>query len=374
MANGFVDPLEGLNAFQRFGLGTRGAELRVAAREKAQIAKRAALQLALERTPIDAPNRPELEAEFGRLTGVPTIGLSFRPEAAEPEAFTLGPNQTRFEQSPGQPPRPVARGVASSGTARATETQRGIAELQARGFALEDAQDIQRGRVRATTPDAFGNIFLVNSATGEMKLARRGGGAPPPRERGEGPDPQPQQPGLAPLESASVGVGPVARAKQLLSDFIGPFIDGGIFQDTVQARQRLGLFNKTLERSLINNPKFPVAEVGRVGELLPNVNTFFTDQDAARNNLIQTRDFMRSLASIKQSEMEAPGVTSKRKAELADQISILRENLALFGPLPGGNISAMTPDQLTTVDVKSLTDQQLIDYLERIEGLNIEGQ
>lgn len=358
MPNGFANRLvrAGLLASNPSALVQQ--EQLQAQREQARLA---ALQLALENTPIDAANRPQLEAAFGQAIGIPTAGMSFRPE---PDRFTLGPNQTRFEQRPGQAPQEVARGRAAPSTGRGTETQRGIAELVNRGFALEDAQDIQRGRVRPSAPDAFGNIFLVNAATGETTLARRGGGAPEPRERGSGPESQ--QPGLAPIESAGIGVGPVARVQQLISNTIGPFIEGTPFQETVEARQRLGLFNKTLERSLVNNPRFPVAETGRVAELLPDINTFFVDPDAARSRLIQTRDFLNSLVRIKQAEMEAPAVTTTRKADLADQISTLRESLALFGPLPGGNLSGMTIDQLITVDPRSLTSEQREIYKERL--------
>lgn len=355
-----------LETFGRSLLGSTaiGQQAGVGQRQREE-ARRAALQLALENTPIDAGNRPELEAEFGQMMGIPTIGMSFRPEPAEPDRFTLGPTQTRFEQLPGQAPQAIARGRAAPGSVRETETQRGITELVNRGFSLEDAQDIQRGRVRPSAPDAFGNIFLVNSATGETKLARKGAGAPEPVERGEGPPAQ--QPGLAPLESTRVGVGPKARIQQLVSNVIGPFIDGTPFEETVEARQRLGLFNKTVERSLVNNPRFPVAEVGRVAELLPDTNAFFIDPDAARSRLVQTREFLGNLVQIKQAEMEAPAVTSARKTELADQISILRENLALFGPISGGNVSGMSIDQLITVDPSTLDAEQRRIYIERLE-------
>ena len=359
MANGFLSrtaPLGSLRAF--LGAPTPGDVQATGQREKIRIA---ALQAALENLPIDAPNRPELEASLGQLTGVPTIGMAFRPAPPEPqEPVKLGAQQRLVNPTTGETLIPALPG----GAGRETETQRGIAELQRRGFSREDAEDIQRGRVKVSTPDAFGNIFTVNVATGERRLVRageedrRGVGLPPPETAPPTAAQPAQPPGLDPLGSAMRGVGPIANIQQLTSNIIGPFVKGTPFQDTVEARQRLGLFNKTLERSLVNNPRFPVAERERVQVLLPDTERFFLDPDAARAGLIQTRDYMRNLIAIKESEMESPAVTTKRRTKLADQVSVLRESLGLFGAAARAPGQAFTLQEAIATDPDTMTPEQ----------------
>ena len=51
--------------------------------------------------------------------------------------------------------------------------------------------------------------------------------------------------------------------------------------DVVQAKKEYGLIKKELELSLTNNPRFPVAEVQRILELLPNEKSFLQDPKTA---------------------------------------------------------------------------------------------
>lgn len=51
--------------------------------------------------------------------------------------------------------------------------------------------------------------------------------------------------------------------------------------DVVQAKKEYGLVKKELELSLTNNPRFPVAEVQRILELLPDEKSFLQDPQAA---------------------------------------------------------------------------------------------
>lgn len=51
--------------------------------------------------------------------------------------------------------------------------------------------------------------------------------------------------------------------------------------DVVQAKKEYGLIKKELELSLTNNPRFPVAEVQRILELLPNEKSFLQDPKVA---------------------------------------------------------------------------------------------
>lgn len=353
------------NALMRFGAGFNNPNAHMQQLQKQREAKQVALQLSLQALPEGDIRRDQLAAQLDNLLGLQGVGAAIRSGPT-----TLSAGQRIVQQGAGGEFEQLVDPVfAPSAAGRKTETQRGIDELLQRNFSLNDAQDIQRGRVVPTSPDAFGNVYLLNRATGESKLAVRGGGASLPEPAGEGQARATKKPraGLAPIAAAGSGIGPQARLKQMASDVIGPFVKGALFEDTVQARQRLGLFNKIMERSLVNNPRFPLGEMSRVGELLPNTQKFFTDPDAARNDLVQTRDFLKSWVSIKKSEMKAPAVTSKRKAQLADQISTVRENLALFGPLPSEDFSGMSVDQLITVDPAELSPEQLQTYIENLE-------
>tara|TARA_R110002020_G_scaffold298013_1_gene513732 strand:+ start:135 stop:1187 length:1053 start_codon:yes stop_codon:yes gene_type:complete len=74
--------------------------------------------------------------------------------------------------------------------------------------------------------------------------------------------------------------------------------------DVVQAKKDYGLIKKELELSLTNNPRFPVAEVNRILDLLPNEKSFIQDPQSGAialntiaNEIQQKLDESKSLLS-----------------------------------------------------------------------------
>ena len=74
--------------------------------------------------------------------------------------------------------------------------------------------------------------------------------------------------------------------------------------DVVQAKKDYGLIKKELELSLTNNPRFPVAEVNRILDLLPNEKSFIQDPQSGAialntiaNQIQQKLDESKSLLS-----------------------------------------------------------------------------
>ena len=169
--------------------------------------------------------------------------------------------------------------------------------------------------------------------------------------------------GMQPEEAARAGTGPVARTLQGVSNMFGFMFAGQIAPQTIEARQTLNLFNKTMERSLVNNPRFPVAEQEFVRSLMPNTAEFFSDPDDAVAKVRQLQSYLKNQLNIKEQELLAPGLTSARKAELSDQISGLREVARMF-PQGGdpGRFGSMSTEQLSNVDIDSLSPEEMEAY------------
>ena len=176
MANGFLSrtaPLGSLRAF--LGAPTLGDVQATGQREKIRIA---ALQAALENLPIDAPNRPELEASLGQLTGEPTIGMAFRPKPPEAAGgFTLGAAQGRFEPDPTGQPQLVAAGPrftpeeSGGGDPRFGRSQSGLAmDIVVR------ARNKQRQGI-PLTPEDRDNLAFARNVLNSPRVIQGPGGS-----------------------------------------------------------------------------------------------------------------------------------------------------------------------------------------------------
>ena len=255
---------------------------------------------------------------------------------------------------------PVAPGSAESTAALRTRRQKINDQMRLNNLTEAQAVDVVDGNKRISRPDAFGNLYLVSTSTGDRELVA-GPGTQGPTEPTPVPSSgAPQLTGMQPEEAARVGTGPVARTLQGVSNLFGFMFTGQVAPQTVEARQTLNLFNKTMERSLVNNPRFPVAEQEFVRSLMPSTQQFFTDPDDAVSKVRQLQSYVRNQLSIKQQELAAPGLTSKRKADLSDQVSGLREIQRLF-PQGGdpGRFGSMSTEELSNIDIDSLSDAEL---------------
>lgn len=246
-------------------------------------------------------------------------------------------------------------------------TQRGrdIAALLERGFSETDAQDIAAGRIRVTPPDNFGNVYLVNVATGERRpvgelkgplsgqqpmntsgnLEAEGGGQGLGAEVPEPPAQLSQAPqGPVPLqdvemisieEAARGGTGPWANLAAAVDGVIGGLLDtNSLFPDVAENRQHLRTLNQVAKTVLVNNPRFPVAEQQIVQQLLPDPDTFFANPQTEARNLANLRQILATVYEQNLASIQSGAVTQKAAGELANKNAEIARVLALMGDPP----------------------------------------
>ena len=229
----------------------------------------------------------------------------------------------------------------SSATQKLTEKDKRIQGLISRGYSQEFAEDIASGSIEIKGPDQFGQYTRVNSVTNEstpvagedtQRITEEMQAAQPeaaqPAAEATTPGAQPER---LSLESAVMeGTGPFAAIRAGVSNVIGPFVEGEIFEETASAKQKVRTFNQFAKSALVNNPKFPVAEQAIVQRLLPDVEAVFLDPDRARTALGELKGSLNEMHDAKLKELTKPDITSKRRAELSDQMSRVNEIITLM--------------------------------------------
>ena len=243
-----------------------------------------------------------------------------------------------------------------------TERQRKIAALEDRGFSVNDAADLVEGRIRLTSPDEFGRVSKVNLATNEVTPLITGG-------EGGGETPVVEPPADAPvasmIDAAKEGTGPVSALQQGVSNLFGFMAEGQLFPENTQARQKLKLFNKAAQESLIQNPRFPVAEQKFVESLLPSTDTIMKDPDDAVSNLVELQNHLEAKIQANQRSIESGFITEKRRGELANQNDGMVRVLSLMGD------TESSPEQSLGLAKKvadgTASDEEIDEYL-RLKG------
>ena len=336
-----------LNNRLRLAEAQRQSDLELQEMSDAKETKRLTQTLTMVKEGLTNPeSRAAIEAsgdldKFQNLGRVAAQGLGQPPEIVDlfvPEAtdadkgFTLSPGQQRFDAAG----NPIAS-VTSDEDAGRTERQRKISGLIDRGFSENDAADLVEGRIRLTSPDEFGNVSKVNLATNEV--------TPLVSEPQEQPAAQPVQAPVASIaEAAREGTGPVSAFQQGVSNLFGFLAEGQLFPENTQARQKLNLFNKAAQESLIQNPRFPVAEQQFVKSLLPSTDTILKDPDDAVSNLVELQSHLEAKIQANTRSIESGLITDKRRGELANQNDGMTRILSLMGDT-GGPVQVQTVDE-----------------------------
>ena len=334
-----------LNNRLRLAEAQRQSDLELSQLAEAKEVKRLTQTLTMVKEGLTNPeSRAAIEAsgdldKFQNLGRVAAQGLGQPPDIVDlfvPEApdadkgFTLSPGQQRFDAAG----NPIAS-VTSDEDAGRTERQRKISALIDRGFSQDDAADLVEGRIRLTSPDEFGNVSKVNLATNEVT---------PLSGSQEPPVVQPTQAPVASIaDAAREGTGPVSAFQQGVSNLFGFMAEGQLFPENTQARQKLNLFNKAAQESLIQNPRFPVAEQQFVKSLLPSTDTILKDPDDAVSNLVELQSHLEAKIQANTRSIESGLITDKRRGELANQNDGMTRILSLMGDTSG-------PVQVQTVD------------------------
>lgn len=235
------------------------------------------------------------------------------------------------------------RAVARIGAAgkRPPANQVKIDQLRARGFSQNDAEDIASNRVRLTKPDQFGNVSLVNVATGERKLVgeRKGPGADVPGDDAETGDITSIDTDLAQrtlADAARGGTGPWSNLKAAVDAVVGGALDiESMFPDNADNRTYLRTVNQIAKTALVNNPKFPVAEQKIVQDLLPSPDDFWTNPQTEANNVDILSTVLKTMVTQNTKSIQSGNVTQKRAGELANKNDEIGRILMLISPTGG---------------------------------------
>ena len=249
----------------------------------------------------------------------------------------------------------ISKQTSSGGN---TERMRKIQGLVDRGLSPNDASDLVEGRVSMTTPNSLGEVFLVNKTDGTKKKVV---GASQAQDIGQAP--VEQRTGPLMVDAAREGTGPMSALQQGISNLFGFLAEGQLFKENTASRQRLNLFNKEAAISLVQNPRFPVAEQAYVKSLLPSTEQIFKDPDDAVSNLVELKNHLESRIEANSRSISSGQITDKRRGELADQNDAMNRTLQLMGDTsPGGSLGLAGK-----VADGSATDEEIEEYL-RLRG------
>lgn len=236
-----------------------------------------------------------------------------------------------------------------------SETARRTQQLMGRGFTRNDAQDIAENRVRPSPPDQFGNIWLVNIATGKRNLA--GGGkalgavSEPPVPGDDVPAGQPKNM----VDAAAKGTGPWSMLKAAVDAVVGGVFDtASLFPDTTYNRGLLRKLNQIAKVALITNPRFPTYEQKLVKGLLPNPDTFFVNPQTAARDAADLREILVLWTKQNKRSMGNGTLALKDIAELAAKNAQIERVLTLIG---GGNQAGPEASKAKQIRNKSDYDE-----------------
>ena len=227
-------------------------------------------------------------------------------------------------------PRSMAAGMQSAppGGGGQSEREREIARLTAQGIDQVTAERIADGVLKLTTPDQFGNVSIVDMATGERRQLT----VDAPASVGA-PTPAPTGPSIA--DDVLLGTGVFSNLGAAANATIGQLFEGTVFPETAASRQRVQQFERTVQEALVNNDKFPVYEQELVRKLVANVGDWFEDPDVARSNLTELHSYLGQKRGAIEYSLATATLTADKRGELTDQIAAIDRVIQMMGPMGG---------------------------------------
>lgn len=252
---------------------------------------------------------------------------------------------------------PATRQPLYQAPRRETQRDQDVSALRSRGFSQTEAEDIAAGRVKVTPPDQFGNVYLVNTATGERRVAGGGqpqGGQPGP-QRQAAPSIGASRPNMA--EATREGTGPWRRIGSAMDAVFGGLIGrGSLFPETAENKATIRSFNQLAKSALVNNPRFPVAEQQIVAQMLPDPDALFTNPENEVQKLETLRQTLNDVLAINQEAISSGQITQEEVGLLANKNAEIRRVLALMG----GQVNRTQPQQRGPSD---MSDEELLRSL-----------
>lgn len=282
---------------------------------------------------------------FGQLNALPDdINASNAPSAVARIAASMG-LQTYARKVDDREYGLKARqlDIMAGKTGRGTQRDRDIIDLMERGLSRSDAEDMAAGRVALTSPDQFGNVYLVNKVTGVKKPV--GGGSSPPAQSAQ---PSPDVLGATPMQTKmpsiqnalrTGGTGALSNAAAMLEGTAGQVAGQELFPDVTQKRQQVRTFTQMAKVALVNNDKFPVAEQQIVAKLLPDPDAVFVNPQAEARKFYELHNALTQMKQMNNQTLSSGVITTDTRGKLTDKNAEIDRILGLMGEI-------QNPDQM----------------------------
>lgn len=198
--------------------------------------------------------------------------------------------------------------------------ERKIADYEKMGLPWDVATRLADGQLRIEQTDS-GQVRIMDNITGEVREVQIAGG------------PQPDDlppPSQTLWEAASLGTGPLSAVRNAASVVSGA-VGGPVAEETIRARQRLQLATRGLVRSLVNNPRFPVAEVQMVLNEAGTVPKTADNPAAMQQRLIELNDFLGETMRSAELDAQNPNLPQDLRRDQAANAANIRAFIRQIG-------------------------------------------
>lgn len=240
-----------------------------------------------------------------------------------------------------------------------TSSQRQVRRLvKNRGLPLPFARDLVHGRIK-TKIDQFGNVYRVNTVTGEILPSEGGGGGPAPQGAGapaasvsEGEEQsQVQIEPTGVFYALQYGVGPYSAGKALINNTIGAITGELYFEKVPSAKQALRTFSQFARQTMSMDDRLSTYQQQQINKLLPDANEWLENPAGARQRMVQLRQQLEKRIAINREALRTNKMTNTQRGKLVDVISRYQRLLKMLGQ-PGltvERIQSMSVDELSSL-------------------------
>jgi hypothetical protein len=264
-------------------------------------------------------------------------------------------------------------------TKNPSATMEKISLLVSQGVPLDRATKIATGAIRYTT-DQMGNRIRADltqpASSVKPPLGSTGGAGDVPKTQSKE---ERDQPSFITEKDLIGGTGPISGIRQTLNNLVGWATEGVPFEDTADARNKLRTFKHNAIQALVVNPRAPIAEQRTIQGFLPDPDKFFRDPDQAVKELSNLRNFLLEQKSQKEKAMVSGRISNDQLRTYQDQINNITSVLNMMpdfnevgsstGVQGDMDFSSMTPDELKSVDVGSLSDEKLDAFINAVTNM-----
>lgn len=157
-----------------------------------------------------------------------------------------------------------------------------------------------------------------------------------------------------------LATGPVSLAKQYLSNVFGFAIPGSQFKETIEAREKIKLFNQKIIQTLANNPKIPVAEAKVIRDFLPNPAALFKDPDEAIVKIDELRTFLETERANKLGSIQRGSVGKSTFEDYLEQINAIDAVLKMI-PRQGSQQQGITVEAINNMTLQDINNINLAE-------------